>query len=132
MWQGSDSDTPVTKKSWQTSDSDRTPEMDLKKFFVNLSDIRMILRIILEYWIKYCMSYVHDISIIGHFWPARNAGGRVVSYRETKFCLLAVCFMDSLWTLWTQPYELYDECLIWSADNPMGLFSWRLVPEPDS
>ena len=30
----------------------------------------MILRIILEYWIEYCMSYVHDISILGHLkWP---------------------------------------------------------------
>ena len=36
-------------------------------FFVNLSDICVILRIILEYWIQYCMSYVHDISISGHF-----------------------------------------------------------------
>ena len=35
------------------------PEIE---FLVNLSDICMILRIILEYKIQYCMSYVHDIS----------------------------------------------------------------------
>ena len=31
----------------------------------------MILRIILEYWIQYCISYVHDFSILGNFLPAR-------------------------------------------------------------
>ena len=32
--------------------------------------------------IWYCICYMHDISIFGHFWPARMVGGRVVSYGD--------------------------------------------------
>ena len=56
--------------------------MGRKSIFVNLIDICMTLSIILEYWIQYCMYYVHDISILGYFWQARIVGGRVVSYRD--------------------------------------------------
>ena len=40
-------------------------------FFVNPSDICMTWRIILDHWIQYSMSYVHDFSILGNFLPAR-------------------------------------------------------------
>ena len=39
-----------------------------------MSDIGLILRIILEYWIQYYMSYVHDFTILGNFLPARMVG----------------------------------------------------------
>ena len=42
----------------------------------------MTRKIILEYWIQYCMSYVPDFSILGNFLPARMVGGRVVSYGD--------------------------------------------------
>ena len=56
---------------FKVSYSGNGPEIDS---FVNLSNICLTWKNIREYWIQYCMSYVHDLSILGNFLPARMVG----------------------------------------------------------
>ena len=71
--------TKIGNEIFKISYTGNGPEIDI---FVNPSDMSMIWKIILEYLIQYCISYVQDFSILGNFLPARMVGGRVVSYGD--------------------------------------------------